>query len=574
MRGSVAVLLLCLARGADVDCTGVIPWDETLSGNGPWKVHKDGVLYTSETWVDPTNVPGADSAGWSPWTAVGTCIAGTAGDGSEAAGTEDCTGVAAWSGATTYADPGQKVHSDHYLFQNKWNVVADKPDPKDRQSAWELLGKCVDGTDSTTTPDDGGGDATDYPDDMWEQTCVCCQGCSSIENGQVICTDFAQDKCYTHWCGDSASFDAETCETLKNNGTFQRWLGTMSDEQQCWPEQFYAPYFDAGLYGWPPLVEIAKTYGVNHFVVAFITSAQKGTVLYNGTCQGGFAGVMPVSAGPTYESEGSFYHLYDELNELRKMGGDFVVSFGGAMGLELADSPECQNGDPVANLAKEYGRILDQLNSHRIDFDIEGNAIGLVQKDLGWTYRFEAVKRMKEERNGKLQVIWTLPVAPDGLAIQGTDFIDLMMKLDAPFDLINVMNMDYGPCDVACPADQFGACERNAIKGLAQQMFDAAQTNNRLEQYGWTKVEDTYKVLASTPMIGLNDQPCLTYKFADAEQNVSYFKNEMPIRMLSMWSLTRDSPCSFTYADSNCSSYTEQTDKLQFVERFAKFQST
>ena len=52
------------------------------------------------------------------------------------------------------------------------------------------------------------------------------------------------------------------------------------------------------------------------------------------------------------------------------MGGDVIISFGGANGVELAQS--CTT---VTALANAYQSIIDRYLLTSVDFDIEGGAI-------------------------------------------------------------------------------------------------------------------------------------------------------------------------------------------------------
>ncbi|EZG67979.1 putative chitinase/lysozyme protein [Gregarina niphandrodes] len=568
MRAVSLSTIAFVCAWADVDCSAYVPWTPSTSGNPPmgntWKVYYDGFAYESTTWVDVSNIPGDDSLGWSPWTKIGQCEAGTMGDGmSNAPGTEDCSEIYAWDPRAIYAQEGQQVHSEGGLYKSKYWNEGEKPSLT--SEPWAYVGKCLTGTDTK-----GPENPTPLPPQwMLDLTCSCCDNCGTIVNGQVYCKDVAEEKCYYKWCGNAHQKDDAACTDAKNHQKFAWWNGEMPASKPSWPKQVYAPYFDSGLYGWPPLTELAQNYGVDHYVVAFVVSTSEPS-LKTGGCNGAFAGAISIEAGPTYEKDGKFSYLYDELKKLREMGGDFVISFGGANGTELADSAECQTGDAVANLVAEYGRILDYTNSTRIDFDIEGLAYSGVQANTGWKYRFEAVKQLKQARPN-LHVTWTLPILPTGLTLDGVNFFGQMMDQDAPFDIINVMNMDYGECPTICDNARIDQCERDAIDNLVEQLFDLASTRNKASQYLWHSKEDVYAFVGSTPMLGKNDVTCLTYTLEAAKTNLAHWQ-EKKIGMLSNWSVARDHPCPSSQSVSvDCSSYDGQTKDYEFLQAFAAY---
>ncbi|MCA1657643.1 MAG: cellulose binding domain-containing protein, partial [Actinobacteria bacterium] len=100
---------------------------------------------------------------------------------------------------------------------------------------------------------------------------------------------------------------------------------------------FFAPYADVTL--WPPidLPATATASGVKSFTLAFIVNG-------SGTCQASWGGVMALADGPSASS----------VAQLRAQGGDVIVSFGGANGVELAQS--CTTATALAN---QYQSVID-----------------------------------------------------------------------------------------------------------------------------------------------------------------------------------------------------------------------
>jgi hypothetical protein len=61
--------------------------------------------------------------------------------------------------------------------------------------------------------------------------------------------------------------------------------------------------------------------------------------------------------------------LYDEIDTLRALGGDVMVSFGGA-----ANTPIEAACPDVDSTVAQYQRVILALDLTRIDFDVEGTA--------------------------------------------------------------------------------------------------------------------------------------------------------------------------------------------------------
>ncbi|MEE2935332.1 MAG: hypothetical protein VYA84_04965, partial [Planctomycetota bacterium] len=85
------------------------------------------------------------------------------------------------------------------------------------------------------------------------------------------------------------------------------------------PEQVFAPYIDTTL--WPPFdfVELAKDEGVKYVSLAFVVADPA-------TSEPSWGGYYSVESG----------YRGDQIDALRELGGEVMVSFGGAAGTPLA----------------------------------------------------------------------------------------------------------------------------------------------------------------------------------------------------------------------------------------------
>src|SRR5262245_38649676 len=138
-------------------------------------------------------------------------------------------------------------------------------------------------------------------------------------------------------------------------------LGTwhlVAAEPLRWPERVFAPYMYLGSGDDFKLTDCDDACGLKHYTLAFIIARQDG----RGT-------------NATYFKEPSWYgrvpmgqNLYlEQIDAIRKRGGDVIVSFGGEAGRELAIVEE----DPV-KLQEVYQAIIDRYRFTWLDFDIEG----------------------------------------------------------------------------------------------------------------------------------------------------------------------------------------------------------
>src|SRR5207249_51149 len=98
----------------------------------------------------------------------------------------------------------------------------------------------------------------------------------------------------------------------------------------------------------------------------------------------------------------------DQVDAIRKRGGDVIISFGGEAGRELAIVEE----DPVA-LQKDYQEIIDRYHFTWLDFDIEGSNLS---KNPQASQRRNTVLAALQQKNPNLLISFTLPVDPDGIS--------------------------------------------------------------------------------------------------------------------------------------------------------------
>lgn len=301
------------------------------------------------------------------------------------------------------------------------------------------------------------------------------------------------------------------------------------------PEQLYAPYVYMARYPVYQLAPTAQATGIRYFSLAFILGTP--------ACQPMWMATLPL--------ENSFItdFLLPDLEALRALGGDVIVSFGGAGGSELA-----QVCPDVSTLQAAYQQVIDAYGVTRLDFDIEGD--DLRQPDV-IDRRSQAIAALQAEASvqGKpLLVSMTLPVQPTGLTEEGLYVLESALEYGVRVDTVNIMTMNFGQ---EFPPDQMGA---NTIQA-ARSLFAQLQT-----LYPDEPESSLWQRIGLTPMIGLNDRQTQRFQLSDAEQ-VTDFAIEQGVGLLAIWSLDRDQPCEYESSVSfKCSSVEQEL--LQFSQIF------
>lgn len=256
----------------------------------------------------------------------------------------------------------------------------------------------------------------------------------------------------------------------------------------------------------------------NHYTLAFIIDS--------GSCTASWAGTIPLSS-----------NLYlNDIATIRAQGGDVIASFGGAAGSELATT--CSS---ASALQAQYQRVITQYGLKRIDFDVEGGALG---NSAATSMRNTVIANLQRANPG-LQVSFTLPVLPSGLTSQGVSVLQDALARGVNISTVNIMAMDYG-----------ASYDNGGQMGISA-MYAAWATMNQLEALypGLSHAGIAAKV-GVTPMIGQNDNPAEVFTLANASYLVSNAAQN-GIGFLSYWSETRDTPCApgtpATPAQGNCS---------------------
>ncbi|KAI8920267.1 glycoside hydrolase superfamily [Powellomyces hirtus] len=265
-----------------------------------------------------------------------------------------------------------------------------------------------------------------------------------------------------------------------------------------WGSRTFAPYVDVLL--WPTLdiSAVAQTTGANFFTLAFIVA--------DTAADPAWGGVTKVATG--------FY--LDILTKLRALGGDAIISFGGATGTELAIPVT-----DVKKLTAKYQSVINKYKATWLDFDIEGHAI---LNSAANDRRNQAIAAL-QKANPKVKVSYTLAVTPNGLVAEGLALLASAKKHGARIDLLNIMAMDYGPGAAPNGATGMGGYAISAAKAAYAQVQAAGFPSTKI---------------GITPMIGQNDVQGEIFRLADAAELVKWASSQSWVGELAMWSVNRD----------------------------------
>jgi len=254
-----------------------------------------------------------------------------------------------------------------------------------------------------------------------------------------------------------------------------------------------SPYIDVCL--WPPfdMVGCAKKTGNKYFSLAFIIA--------DSTNNPSFGGGYPLS---------SKWYL-DQITGLRALGGDVIISFGGANGSELATVIK-----DINKLVSLYQSVIDLYSCKIISFDIEGSSIA----DMDSIDRRNKAISILQKNNPNVKINYVLPVMPYGLDHHGLALIQNAKKNNVVIYCVELMTMDYG--------------QQNKEMGKAA-ISASKETKAQLNSNGY---KDTNIVII--PMIGVNDTAGETFTLQNAKEVATFAKNTNYIHATSFWSINRD----------------------------------
>ena len=278
--------------------------------------------------------------------------------------------------------------------------------------------------------------------------------------------------------------------------------------------RLFAPYIDMSLSN-NNLPAISRASGIRVFTLGFIID--------NGGCKAGWGGFgVPVGSDST---------VGPLISGLRGAGGDVIVSFGGAAGIEIGQA--C--GSASAAQA-QYQAVINKYRVKMLDFDIEGAPIA----DTAAVDRRNAALAGLQRANSGLVISYTLPVLTSGLTQDGINLLANAKKHGVNISVVNIMTMDYG-----------GTANPNTMGQNAISAFNA--TLKQIRAIGISAP------LGITPMIGRNDSQPEVFTLNDAQKVVNFAKPNGNVARLAFWSVARDNGGCSGVVSSSCSGISQNT---------------
>lgn len=275
----------------------------------------------------------------------------------------------------------------------------------------------------------------------------------------------------------------------------------MAVEDTSGEPAMFAPYIDMGLVPSENLLTIRRQSQIKVFTLAFVLSP--------GGCSAAWQGVGSIANDMLPKGR----TILSLVQSLRAMGGDVIISFGGANG----DEPALHCSDP-ASLAAVYQSVLDRYEVKALDFDIEGDKV----RDQASIQRRNLALVALRAANPGLTLSYTLPALPSGLDGNGLGVLTSAKRDGFSPDVINVLAMNYG--DSVDDGGQMGRDALTAASKTALQVKAAGLTSR----------------VGVTPMIGVNDVLGEVFTLEDARLLAAFAASNANIGRLSMWSVSRD----------------------------------
>ena len=278
--------------------------------------------------------------------------------------------------------------------------------------------------------------------------------------------------------------------------------------------RLFAPYIDMSLSN-NNLPAISRASGIRVFTLGFIID--------NGGCKAGWGGFgVPVGSDTT---------IAPLISGLRSAGGDVIVSFGGAAGIEVGQA--CSSASAAQ---AQYQAVINKYKVKMLDFDIEGAPIA----DTAAVDRRNAALAGLQRANSGLVISYTLPVLTTGLTQDGINLLTNAKKHGVNISVVNIMTMDYG-----------GTANPNAMGQNAIDAFNA--TLKQIRSIGVSAP------LGITPMIGRNDSQPEVFTLNDAQKVVNFAKPNGNVARLAFWSVARDNGGCSGGVSPSCSGISQGT---------------
>ncbi|HEY2759794.1 MAG TPA: chitinase [Pirellulales bacterium] len=264
-----------------------------------------------------------------------------------------------------------------------------------------------------------------------------------------------------------------------------------------WPAHVFAPYMYIGSGDSFKLTDCDDACGLKYYTLAFIIADKEGNSAWDGR--------TPM--------EKDLYH--DQIDAIRKRGGDVIISFGGEAGKDLALVEK-----DVDKLEAKYQSVIDRYKFTWLDFDIEGKQL----EDDAANQARNIVLAALQKKNPGLLISYTLPVDPNGISKHSLELLKDAKVKGVKVKSANVMTMYFGPTFTK-NRSMIDLCTASAEKAYEQcQKIDPA-------------IE-----IGITPMIGKGGTGgSELFSLDDAKKLTDWASPKPWVCSLSFWCINRDS---------------------------------
>ncbi|MCO5974680.1 glycoside hydrolase family 18 protein [Actinoallomurus soli] len=268
----------------------------------------------------------------------------------------------------------------------------------------------------------------------------------------------------------------------------------------------FAPYAD--VLTWPPL-DFAKTAartGVKTYTLGFVAAGDGCTATWGGLTPLGDAVVR---------------------KQIKKVPGDTIVSLGGPRATELAHA--CTDVD---ELTTAYRSVLTTTGTEQIDVYLTDTALA---DDAAAGRRAEALARLSHDRPG-LRVSFTLPLHRTGLTADALGTLRTATAAGVDVSIVDLL-----------PSETTGSGVQAA----------ATAAHGQLQRLYHQDADTVWRRMGVAPVIGVTGTGA-GFQPDDARQ-IRTWAVTRHLGRLSMWSITRDTPCTAdtTAQNDTCSGLDE-----------------
>ncbi len=280
------------------------------------------------------------------------------------------------------------------------------------------------------------------------------------------------------------------------------------------PRIGFSPYAD--VLAWPPLdlrATADKTH-VKDFTLGFVDAGGECTATWGGL---------------TALTDALARHL------LKDAPGKVIVAFGGPHGSELA-----QFCTDVGDLADRYEKTLEDSDADGIDFFLSDQVLA---DHAANARRTQALVRLRQD-HPDVPISITVPINGSGLSDDALSVLRASASAGLGISVVNVVATEAGGQPLIAAA--------TAAHGQLQRLY------HENDAQAWQH-------MGVTPVIGVSGKD-KSFQPPDAEQVLGWAKAHA-LGRLSMWSITRDVPCTIdtTAANDTCSGLDEEAGAFSKV---------